>query len=225
MDIEEFVDFVNNKAEKKPIYGNNEYSNLDSSYYKKLSVIENGIIRCPKNRLSYEVIWDKNCPNRNIFILFNPSIANANVLDETLKNCVRICYALQNYSDEKVKCGGMLIYNSFTIRHPQVEDAVRMIDWEYEYANNPIFQLADKYPINISKIIIAWGNDVKTKLNNEYYSHLKDLVYSIKSKKHLVQAYRINKSGAKQPSHPSPRCTSLVKNFYANPKLVEVENL
>ena len=155
MDIEEFVDFVNNKAEKKPIYGNNEYSNLDSSYYKKLSVIENGIIRCPKNRLSYEVIWDKNCPNRNIFILFNPSIANANVLDETLKNCVRICYALQNYSDEKVKCGGMLIYNSFTIRHPQVEDAVRMIDWEYEYANNPIFQLADKYPINVSKIIIA----------------------------------------------------------------------
>lgn len=48
MDIEAFVDFVNNKAKKKPIYGNNEYSNLDSSYYKKLSVIENGIIRCPK---------------------------------------------------------------------------------------------------------------------------------------------------------------------------------
>lgn len=225
MNIEEYVNFVNSKAIKKPIYGNEEYINLDLSYYKKLSIVENGVSRCPKNRLSYEVVWNKNCHNRNIFILFNPSIANENILDETLKNCVRICYALQNNSNEKVKCGGMLIYNTFTIRHPQVDNAVKMINWEYEYANNPIFRLADKYPNNASKIIIAWGNDVKTKLNHEYYGHLKDLIYSIKSKKHIVYAYRINKSGAKQPSHPSPRCTSYVKKFCAYPKLIEVNDL
>ncbi len=224
MDIEEFVNFVNDKAEKKPIYGSDEYIDIDLSYYKRLSVVENGVKRCPKNRLSYEVIWDKNCFNRNIFILFNPSIANSNALDETLKNCVRICYALQNTSDEENKCGGMITYNTFTIRHPQVKDAVKMINLEYEYANNPIFRLVDKYPDNVSKLIIAWGNDTKTKLSKEYYNHLRDLI-SILNKNHKVYAYHRNKSGAKQPSHPSPRCKNLVKNFCEKPILAEIKEL
>lgn len=222
MNIEEFVAFVNNKAEKIAKYGKEDYSDITSPYYKKLSVIEKGICRCPKNRLSYEVIWNKNCKKRIIFILFNPSIANSNILDETLKNCVRICYALQNYSSEKVECGGMLIYNTFTIRHPQVNNAVKMINWEYEQANNPVFGLVRNYPDNVSKLIVAWGNDVKTKLSEEYYNHIVELINNLKSNNHLVQAYRINASGAKQPSHPSPRCIKFVKEFCTDPTLIEI---
>lgn len=225
MNIEDFVMYVNDNAIKKAIFGQDDYTDIAPSYYKKLSIIENNIVRCPKNRLSYEVIWDKNCNQRNIFILFNPSIANSNFLDETLKNCVRISYSIQNTSNKNNKCGGMIIYNTFTIRHPQIENAIKMINFEYEYENNPLFKLATKYPNNISNLIIAWGNDVKTKLNEEYYERLKNLIYQINTNHHVVYAYRINKTGARQPSHPSPRCTKLVKEFCKNPYLIELKEI
>lgn len=224
MNIEEFVSFVNDKAEKKPKYGNEDYTEKDinSLYYKKLSVVENGITRCPKNRLSYEVVWDKDCKQRNIFILFNPSIANSDILDGTLKNCVKICYALKNCSKEKVECGGMLIYNTFTVRHPQIDYTLKIINKEYEYANNPVFRLPENYPNNISKLIVAWGNIAKTELDIEYFKCLKNLIDDIKLKGHKAYAYHKNKSGAKQPSHPSPRCSGFVRDFCDNPNLIEL---
>lgn len=226
MDIASFMDKVNSSEEKKPIYGDEDYPNNDFDYCDKLSVKDKKTktIRCPKNRLSYEVIWDKSKKHRNIFILFNPSIANSDILDGTLKNCAKICYTLNQKPENKEKeCGGMIIYNTFTVRHPKIEEAIKNIDIEYEKNNNPIFKLNEKYPDNISYLIVAWGNVARKKLNQDYYESLKEELRKI-HKHNKIYAFHLNKSGTKQPAHPSPRCNHLINNFIKTPNLEELNS-
>lgn len=226
MDIESFIDKVNSSEEKKPIYGDEDYPNNDFDYCDKLSVKDKKTktIRCPKNRLSYEVIWDKSKKHRNIFILFNPSIANSDILDGTLKNCAKICYTLNQKPENKEKeCGGMIIYNTFTVKHPKIEEAIKNIDIEYEKNNNPIFKLNEKYPDNISYLIVAWGNVARKKLNQDYYESLKEELRKI-HKHNKIYAFHLNKSGTKQPAHPSPRCNHLINNFIKTPNLEELNS-
>ena len=219
LSIEDFVKYANEKATKIPIFGNNNYEFENFQYYDKLHVLDNNKERCPKNRLSYEVIWDKE-KEKIAFILFNPSHANAKELDGTLKNCVRICYALNKELNEKI--GGIVIYNTFTTRHPKIEEAIKLIKLEYEKLSNPIFKLADELSEkNISKVIIAWGNDAKNKLKEEYFNAIKTAINNEKNKDIKFFAYRINKKTG-QPTHPSPRCAKYVNEFCENPKLENV---
>ena len=192
---------------------------MNLKIFNKLCVSENNKERCPKNRLSYEVIWDKE-KEKIAFILFNPSHANSKELDGTLKNCVKICYALNKEQEEKI--GGMVIYNTFTTRHPKIQEAIKLIKLEYEKLSNPIFKLADELSKkNISKVIIAWGNDPKNKLEEEYFNAIKTAIDDKKNKDIKFFAYRINKKTG-QPTHPSPRCAKYVNEFCKNPKLENV---
>lgn len=226
MDIESFMDKVNSSEEKKPEYGNEDYPKNNFDYYNKLSINDKTtkVIRCPKNRLSYEVIWDESKKHRNIFILFNPSIANSDILDGTLKNCAKICYALNQKPENKEKeCGGMIIYNTFTVRHPKIEEAIKNIDIEYEKSNNPIFKLSENSTHNISYLIVAWGNDARKKLSRDYYESLKEELRKI-HKHNKIYAFHLNKSGTKQPAHPSPRCNRLINDFIKSPNLEELNS-
>ncbi len=219
--MEDFVTYVDKNACKVPIFGDANY-NSNHPYYNKLIDNRNG--RCPQNRLGYEVVWNDKSSKRNIFILFNPSVANSERLDETLKNCVRISYAVNQSLSENNQAGGMVIYNCFSVRHPIIEEAINILNnnYQYEYDNNPIFKLSDNFSQDSVNIILAWGNDAKNKLPNSYYKSLQETINKLQERQ-PVYAYRCNKSGAKQPSHPSPRCTYLVKRFCKDAKLIKLD--
>lgn len=197
-----------------PEYGKVGYScdELTNKDIKKL-ITDSG--RCPKNRLSCEVFWDEDCEKRIAFILFNPSSTNSKKLDGTLKNCKKICDALRETGKDEFKNGGMLIYNSFTVRHPVINMALSKIDINYEKNYNPIFKFADELPNNISVLIIAWGDKAFINLPEDYYNDLMEQIKMIETKIQLY-AYRMNESGVKQPSHPSPKCTKYINKFIQN---------
>jgi len=159
-----------------------------------------------KNRLEYEGIWDKNNNKRLTYILFNPSTANQYCPDPTISNCIKITKAL------KEKYGGIIVYNTFTVRHPDVKTAISKIDITYEKKYNSIFRLSENE--KVKDIVVAWGNDVK-KLDKEYVDMIKDSI--IKSKRNIF-AFRLNTDG-ETPTHPGPNCNRYVKDFCENPKL------
>lgn len=212
---DDFVNKVNLEKENKTPYFdekcNYTIEDIGSSYYEKLKIKD----KCPIHRLSYEVIWDEKYKKRIVFILFNPSTANGDKLDGTLKNCVKIYYRMVK-NNKSEKCGGMIIYNTFTVRHPDIKEALNMLNVNYEYNNNPVFNL-EKHLKNydVSHIVVAWGNTAKTKLpkiKKEYFNKMVKSLKRIKNK-YKVCAYCVNKSGAKQPAHPSPRCQTRVNKF------------
>ncbi|MCM1003553.1 MAG: DUF1643 domain-containing protein [Candidatus Gastranaerophilales bacterium] len=210
--MDEFVEIVDKKAKKFPLFGDSNYEQEEiPSYFFKLW--DKSKKQAPKNRLNYEVIWDEKLPKRMVFLLFNPSIANSDILDGTLKNCVKIIYSQNQKQTNPVDMyGGMIVYNTFTVRHPQIKDALLLLNKNYEYENNPIFDLKK----NVKKgdmLVVAWGNDAKAKLDDEYYKKLKAAVNDFQNAGNVAYCYRCNTSGKKQPSHPSPRCTSIVNNF------------
>ena len=227
--FEDFIKSVNaNTTNKKVVFGDIDYAveEIGKTYYDKLSVYENGMLRCPKNRLSYNVEWYDDCPKKLVFVLFNPSIANSVCLDETLKNCVKIAYALNSKIQNKSELyGGMKIFNTFTVRHPIVDEAIKILgsNYDYEFKNNAVFSLEKSLNRN-DTIILAWGNDVKKYLPIDYFEKLKTVLNNFQNNGGSLFAYKCNISGAKQPSHPSPRCIKFVKEFCANPVLLELNN-
>lgn len=228
LSLEDFVNSVNTAPSNKvAVFGCLDYSvqEMGQSYYDKLSVSINDKIRCPKNRLSYNVDWYDDCPKRLVFVLFNPSIANSYRLDETLKNCVRIAFALNSKISYKNELyGGMKIFNTFTVRHPIVDEAIKILgsNYEYEFNHNTVFSL-DKSLNSDDTIILAWGNDVKKYLPDDYFDKLKSVLNNFQKNGGSLFAYKCNISGAKQPSHPSPRCVKFVREFCANPVLLKLD--
>lgn len=101
---------------------------------------------CRKYRYSLWRIWNKNKP-LVVFICLNPSTADENKNDPTIRRCI-------NYA-EAWGYGGMVMLNIFAYRS---KDRSKIYD-----VDDPVGPENDKYIKSwcqkADKIIVAWGND------------------------------------------------------------------
>ena len=132
---------------------------------------------CRKYRYSLSRIWDK----QKKFVLFiglNPSTADEEVDDPTIRRC-------SGYA-QKWGYGGFMMVNLFAYRTTLPSNLKKV--------KHPIGKDNDKYIVKLSKkadiTVAAWGN------NGNLYSRDKQ-VFSLVSS---LMCLRINKSG--QPAHP-----------------------
>ena len=132
---------------------------------------------CRKYRYSLSRIWDNSKPYV-LVIGLNPSTADENVDDRTVKKC-------ENYA-KNWGFGGLKVVNLFAFRATLPVDMMR--------ADNPVGFDNDRYIKELSKdaalTIVAWGND------GSYLGRDKEVLKLIKN----PMCININKTG--QPSHP-----------------------
>jgi len=132
---------------------------------------------CRKYRFSLSRIWNKK-KKYVLFIGLNPSTANEEVDDPTIRRCV-------NYA-KNWGYGGFMMVNLFAYRTTLPADLKKV--------KYPVGKDNDKYIVKLSKkadiTIAAWGN------NGNLYSRDKQVFNLVPS----LMCLRINKSG--QPAHP-----------------------
>lgn len=130
-----------------------------------------------KYRYMLSRIWDKNKPTVTIIGL-NPSTADANNDDPTLKRCIEFARSWDY--------GGIYMLNLFAYRATQPSDMKKV--------NDPIGQENDMfikaYTKRSDKVICAWGND------GCFLNRASNVINSIPNKYYL----KLNKSG--EPAHP-----------------------
>ena len=132
---------------------------------------------CRKYRYSLSRIWD----NQKKFVLFiglNPSTADEEVDDPTIRRCTG--YA------QKWGYGGFIMVNLFAYRTTFPSNLKKV--------KYPVGRDNDKYIVKLSKkadiTIAAWGN------NGKLYSRDKQVLSFVPN----LMCLKINKSG--QPAHP-----------------------
>jgi hypothetical protein len=132
---------------------------------------------CRKYRYSLSRIWDNSKPYV-LVIGLNPSTADENVDDRTVKKC-------ENYA-KNWGFGGLKVVNLFAFRATLPVDMMR--------ADNPVGFDNDRYIKELSKdaalTIVAWGND------GSYLGRDNEVLKLIKN----PMCININTTG--QPSHP-----------------------
>jgi hypothetical protein len=132
---------------------------------------------CKKYRYTLCRIWNRN-KSYAVFIGLNPSVADANIDDPTIRRCIK--YA------KDWNLGGLYMLNlfSYIATNPKV-----MKNKKY-----PIGKLNDKWLLKISKdagiIIGAWGNDGSHLMRSKSIKKLIPNLYCLK----------INNTG--EPAHP-----------------------
>jgi len=132
---------------------------------------------CRTYRYSLSRIWDKK-KKYVLFIGLNPSTADEEVDDPTIRRCV-------NYAKEW-GYGGFMIVNLFAYRTTLPSNLKKV--------KYPVGSENDKYIVTLSKkadiTVAAWGN------NGDFYSRDKEVLSLVPS----LMCLKINKSG--QPAHP-----------------------
>jgi len=132
---------------------------------------------CRTYRYSLSRIWDKK-KKYVLFIGLNPSTANEEVDDPTIRRCV-------NYAKEW-GYGGFMMVNLFAYRTTLPSNLKKV--------KYPVGSKNDKYIVILSKkadiTVAAWGN------NGNLYSRDKQVLNLVSS----LMCLKINKSG--QPTHP-----------------------
>jgi hypothetical protein len=132
---------------------------------------------CRAYRYSLSRIWDKE-KKFVLFIGLNPSTANEEVDDPTIRRCV-------NYA-KNWGYGGFMMVNLFAYRTTLPSNLKKV--------KYPVGKDNDKYIVTLSKkadiTVAAWGN------NGNLYSRDKQVLNLVPN----LMCLEINKSG--QPSHP-----------------------
>ena len=140
---------------------------------------------CKKYRYSLHRKWSKK--PLLLFIMLNPSTADANIDDPTIKKCI--------YFSKKWGFGGILVGNLFAYRSTDPKKLKKTTD--PEGANNKRF--IKKMVAKASTVICAWGNGYGPPPN--YLKRLTELHY-----------LKINKDGT--PAHPLYLKKSLMYSKY-----------
>ena len=132
---------------------------------------------CRKYRYSLSRIWDKK-KKLVLFVGLNPSTANEEVDDPTIRRCVNY---VQNWG-----YGGLIMVNLFAYR-VTLPSGLKKVKY-------PIGEDNDKYIMTLSKkadiTVAAWGN------NGNLYGRDKQVFDLIPN----LMCLKLNKSG--QPAHP-----------------------
>ena len=132
---------------------------------------------CRTYRYSLSRVWDKK-KKYVLFIGLNPSTANEEADDPTIRRCV-------NYAKDW-GYGGFMMVNLFAYRTTLPSNLKKV--------KYPVGSKNDKYIVILSKkadiTVAAWGN------NGNLYSREKHVLHLVPS----LMCLKINKSG--QPAHP-----------------------
>ena len=132
---------------------------------------------CRKYRYSLSRIWDKE-KKYVLFIGLNPSTADEEADDPTIRRCV-------NYA-KNWGYGGFMMVNLFAYRTTLPSNLIKV--------KYPVGTENDKYIVKLSKkadiTVAAWGN------NGNLYSRDKQVLNLVSR----LMCLKINKSG--QPAHP-----------------------
>jgi len=132
---------------------------------------------CRKYRYSLSRIWDKK-KKHVLFIGLNPSTADEEVDDPTIRRCLNFA--------KKWGYGGFIMVNLFAYRTTLASNLKKV--------KYPVGKDNDKYIMTLSKkadtTVAAWGN------NGNLYDRDKQVLSFIPN----LMCLKVNKSG--QPSHP-----------------------
>lgn len=132
-------------------------------------------------------VWDKALPVI-VFIMLNPSTADALVDDATIRACMAIARAQG--------CGGIVVVNLFAFRATQPMDM--------KAARDPIGPENDMHIARVLKwkkvkmVIAAWGADGR--YMNRYYD-----VMSLVTLRHRIPLYCLGTTQHGAPKHPLAR--------------------
>ncbi|WP_213422585.1 DUF1643 domain-containing protein [Bhargavaea massiliensis] len=134
-----------------------------------------------KHRYRLSVIWDATKPSC-LFIMINPSTADALQPDKTLNRCIGFA--------ERNGYGSLEVVNLYSYRTKDIEEL-----WESGQLNHPENDIRVKEAVRTAdNIIIAWGNDGAK--NGKYLSVLKWIDEAGKT------PYCLGKTARGMPKHP-----------------------
>lgn len=127
--------------------GRNTFESRQANFRISTATIEGGAVfdGTGKYRYSLSRSWDRKL-EKAVFIMLNPSKADAEINDPTIRRCISFAH--------KMNCGSLEVVNLFAYRtaYPQ----------ELRACRRPVGKLNDKYITeaaqNAAVIVVAWGN-------------------------------------------------------------------
>jgi hypothetical protein len=174
-------------SDQQSLFENNETA------IKKSAVISD----CLKYRYFLSRVWDDNLP-RVLFIMLNPSTADADKDDNTIRRC-------KNYT-LSWGYGGFYVINLFAFRSPEPTDLLNESD-----PIGPENELWFRRASSMASIIVcAWGNGkIVSKLQKALYPEYKPLRWL----DYLKPLHYLELSNDGTPKHP----LYLLKNITPKP--------
>ena len=148
-----------------------------------------------KYRYYYQIGF---CPKRPLlFIMLNPSVADEDNADTTMRNCIHL--ALQYGFD------GISVVNLYPERDTKFKK------WEHCKAHDKNIRIVNKAIKDYSDIVLAWGST-----KNDYENKLK----FIKGKNYY---YIVPKRGPIKNTHPSNMCWNSHYGGFKNATLYKID--
>jgi hypothetical protein len=147
-----------------------------------LNITKSAVISdCSKYRYELIRVWDSSKP-MVLFIMLNPSTADANTDDPTIRRCINFANGW-GY-------GGIIVCNLFAYRSSNPKELIKAID-PFGDKNMLFLQKNIGY---VDKVVCAWGNKpiVKKLIDNEF-----SILDITKSKLYYLE---LSKDGT--PKHP-----------------------
>ncbi len=127
---------------------------------------------CEKYRYSLWRIWDDS-KNNALFIGLNPSTADAEIDDPTIRRCI-------NYA-KGWGYGGLYMANLFAYRATDPKVMKKALDPVGPYNNSYLIELADQCGI----VVCAWGNHGRFKNQDRRVKHLiPKMLHCLEKSKH-----------------------------------------
>ncbi len=152
---------------------------------------------CGKYRYKLWRIWDENLP-KVMCIGLNPSTANANKNDATIRNLIGML--------TKLGYGGFYMMNLFAWISPKPNDLLTCIDAIGE--NNDKLKQVESI---CDEVIVCWGD----------FKQAKSRINEVLPDYPNAKCFGVNKSGT--PFHP--RALTYIKGALASPKLLSYPKL
>lgn len=136
--------------------------------------------------------WNKEL-KKALFIMINPSEANENDPDETLKRCINMFKNNENFNEI---IGGIIVVNLF----PQVSQVINNLELEDDEIKNENFKEIEKFRSckDIVVTIAAWGT--RNKLPSDLKDKFEERVNFVKSIFPELKCLRLLTDG--NPQHP-----------------------
>ena len=151
--------------------------NIDQTLIKKGAVID----KTGLYRYSLWREWAIDKP-KLVFIMLNPSKADADIDDPTLRRCINFAKSWD--------CGSLMVVNLFAYRSASPSD-LRQVSDPVGRQNDRYLKKAIK---SADKIVVAWGNNGKLMQRDRF---VLELLTELK-----VQPYCLETTKAGYPRHP-----------------------
>jgi len=165
---------------------------LIENFPKVFTTIMSGAVISPDEKYRYVLwrVWDQG-QDWMTFIMLNPSTADANEDDATIRRCKR--FARDN------DCGGLIVVNLFAYRATQPDDLLQ--------AENPVGPDNKRWVENVismstGPVVAAWGSWWYSNQSKRHGQAIPRLSVEAIAKKRGVPLYCLGRTLSLQPRHP-----------------------